>query len=207
MRFKTWVAFFTLLGSVLIFAAWLMENSVKKELEEKLNIINSYTQRLNDRHIDDAIMETRLWNVRNIYKQDTTNQESKEIFIYTMSEYQKGFAKSTEIAYEGYNKIVPEVMKQVMPEDSTEKFISDLGNNFKDMMEDSTINLNDVFSKLVLKDFYPHTFDSEIFKISMNPNDYLDENIKLANKLFLLFYILGSLSLAAAFLINYNNQP
>jgi hypothetical protein len=83
MTSKELVTILTIAGSVTLFGSWLNENLVEKDLNDRLNLIESYCRKIAASQVENAIMEIRLWNVRNLFMQDTTNSQLKKSSLKT----------------------------------------------------------------------------------------------------------------------------
>src|SRR5690348_3071269 len=104
---KNWITILTISGSIILFGAWLNENYVEKKINERLNIIKDYSDRLGFAKIDNAILETRLWNIRNLFIQDTLNKDLKKTLYQNILEYQLANVQISQIANEGYEALNP----------------------------------------------------------------------------------------------------
>ena len=59
-------------------------------------------ERLQNRKIENAILETKLWDVRNLFVNDITNKEIKEILQKKLLAYHTANLKSSEIANDAF---------------------------------------------------------------------------------------------------------
>ena len=107
MKSKELVTILTIAGSVTLFGSWLNENYVEKNLIDRVNLIESFTRKIGATRIENSIVENRLWNIRNLYMQDTTNGELKKMLYKNIIEFQTANLKSYEIANEAYGVLYP----------------------------------------------------------------------------------------------------
>lgn len=198
---KNWVTILTISGSIILFGAWLNENYVEKKQNEKLDIIKDYSSKLAFAKIDNIILETRLWNIRNLFVQDTLNNDLKKTLYDNILEYQLANIQISQIANEGYETLNPSDTTTV------NQFSSDLDAlriSFKAMLDEDSSSAKKIdhdFMNLVAKQFFSSEYSPYLFEGIYNSNHYYDLSLNLAYLYRIWFYIIGSILLAFAYII------
>jgi hypothetical protein len=206
MASKDWVTFLTVSGSIILFASWLNENTVEKNLNERLRVIQSYSQKIAESRIENAILETRLWNIRSLFINDTANKDLKVSFYNNIIKYQSANLKIDEIANDGYQILYPDDTSEI---NKTTKNLEDRTFYYKKMLEEDSVTskqLDHEFMNTVVKEFYTSVFNAELFEGIYNMNHEYDYELNFAYRYRLWLYIIGSLCLSFAYIIHRRNE-
>ncbi|MEO6136411.1 MAG: hypothetical protein ABIP35_14730 [Ginsengibacter sp.] len=205
MTSKHWVTILTVAGSITLFSSWLNENLIEKGVNDRLILFENYSRKITESKIENAILETKLWNVRNLFAQDTTNKQLKEILYNKMLAYQTANLKSSEIASEASEELFP--YDTTFAKENTEN-IAELKLLYKAMLDEGSLTAKDFdnqFMMLVAQDFFLPYYDIDMFEWVLNKRqDEYNGYLAYVNRLW--FYIIGSLLLAIAYVLHRRNE-
>lgn len=199
MKSRNWVTILTISGSVILFGAWLNENYVEKNISERSNIIREYSSKLAYAKIENTIIEIKIWNVRNMFIQDTLDKVLKKTFYDNIIKYNAANVKLEQIG--------DEATEDLFPANTLDFYVNHLADSleihFKAMLDEdssSSKKMDDLFMKLVANDFFSSTLNPYMFEYMYNL-PYNNSILNLAYLFRVWFYIIGSFCLAFAYII------
>ncbi len=200
MKSKQWMTLLTIAGSVMLFSSWLNENFVERNLNGKLILIENYSRKITASKIENAILETKLWNIRNLFIQDTTNMELKKALYENIRQYQSANLKSSEIVNDAYGDLYPFNTTEI---NQNARNLGKLKLSYKEMLNEDSSTAKQIdyeFMMIVVRGFFPSIYSPELFEsIYKYKYDY-ELNLVYTNRIWL--YIIGSLLLAFAYILH-----
>jgi hypothetical protein len=202
MTLNDWVTSLTVIGALILFVSWICENyfqkkwEVQKQKQEKMRLELSRCE-------DRSLLAVSLSDLfKSIYEKEKT-EESLTMYCKMLCRFVKNLltmqmytADTLSIDNATFDKDYPIKVRLEIFE--REKLINDFR---------STNNLNGLMQIVNLVSAEMYANNDKAIAIA---NEYLinlDNKISFFNKVFLGCYILGSMFLGLAFLVNYINQP
>lgn len=202
MTSNDWVTSLTVIGALILFVSWICENYFQKKWEgqkQRQDKMRLELSRCEDRNLLTVSLTDFF---KSIHEKEKT-EEALEMYckmlcrcvknLLTMQMYT---ADILSIDNKTYDKDYPLKVRQTLFE--KEKLINEYTktNNLKGLVE---------MVNLVSAEMYTHN-DGAI-TIANTYLQNLNDKISLFNKVFLVCYIIGSVFLGFAFLVDYINKP